>query len=96
MSDELWRMHYNRYMASFDKQYLLDLPCRYNYLKPSYFLKNNISLKNSIIIINKVKYKRADDEDEELAHACELNVNFFKKIKSEVYPLYLKSVNEST
>ena len=86
--EELWLLHYNRLVDSFDKHKLPPAPKHYIFFKISNFIIKDEQKKKNIIRVNGVRYRRSQDEDLELAKECNIDVRLLKKIKQEVYPLY--------
>jgi hypothetical protein len=93
--EELWTMHYARFVNSIENANALKPPPKYDYFRESNFFKHgNFKNPNKIIIFHGRKYKRGErSKEEELAIECNINVQLFKKIKQEVFPAYIREGN---
>lgn len=89
MGDLLWNLHYTRLKQCLNKEQKV--------LEPFvFFEKKNFSLdgiiskkKNTLLCFYNTKYRRVD-EDEQMANVCGVEVGFFKRMREDVLPLFLK------
>lgn len=87
--EELFLLHYNRLVDSFESIKPPSPPEKYVFLNYVILPEAKSQRKKRIKIIDGVKYERTLDEKDEMAKECNIDPRFFAQIKENVFPLYL-------